>query len=88
MSRPARILASLALVCVPTLFIAGCGSPDHRVYAGAAYGGYYGGGGWYDPFYRGRPTYGRPWGPPGYRPPSGGGRPANMPSAARASRAR
>ena len=83
MSRSSRTLALLALACLPIVFIPGCDSFGGSVRIGAGYGGYYGGGGWYDPFYRGRPTYGRPCGPPGYRPPSGGGRPANLPSAAR-----
>ncbi|MCJ7558283.1 MAG: hypothetical protein MUP90_15410 [Gammaproteobacteria bacterium] len=91
-----RLLLSLALACLTALSIHGCDSTSTSVHYSVGYGGYYGGAGWYDPYYRYPPVYGRPVGPPVYRPPSGGGRPpsgrppsggggrpANMPSAAR-----
>jgi len=89
-----RLLLTLALGVLTALFIHGCDSTSTSVHYSVGYGGYYGGAGWYDPYYRYPPVYGHPVGPPpprppgGYppsgRPPSGGGgRPANMPSAAR-----
>jgi hypothetical protein len=97
-----RIFFALLLGFLPALFIAGCDSTSTSVHVGVgmSYGGYYGGSGWYDPYYRYPPGYGRPVGPPvsrppvnrppggsrppGTRPPSGG-RPSTMPSASRPS---
>ena len=79
------MLFSIAAV----LFVAGCETYDSvSMHMNASYG-YYGGGGWYDPYYNRRPGYGRPlrppMRPPAYRPPYGGGRPSNLPSMPRPS---
>ncbi len=66
-----RLLLSLALACLTALSIHGCDSTSTSVHYSVGYGGYYGGAGWYDPYYRYPPVYGRPVGPPPPRPPGG-----------------
>ncbi len=91
MNRIRRFLFALLLGFAPALFIAGCDSTSTSVHVGVSYG-YYGGSGWYDPYYRYPPGYGRPVGPPPTRPPANrppgtrppsGGRPSQLPSATR-----
>jgi len=89
----ARRRLALLLAVAAVLLLAGCehfGSSS-SMYMNASYG-YYGGPGWYDPYYYRRPGYGYPMRPPAYRPPvyrppgggrpPSGGRPANLPSRA------
>lgn len=88
-----RLLLSLVLGFLSALFIQGCDGTSTSVHYSVGYGGYYGGVGWYDPYYRYPPVYGRPVGPPpprppgghppSSRPPPGGHKPSQMPSAAR-----
>jgi hypothetical protein len=82
-------LLKIGLLLTVMLCLGSCSTASYRGSIGVG-AGYYPGGGWYDPYhYRPccgtvmpPPGYGRP---PGFRPPMGGGRPANLPSQPRPS---
>jgi len=88
MRRRAIALLWAALLYVGLVFSTSCGTPTYYS-SSVGYYGYYGRGGWYDPYYyrpccRGSHRPDRPHRPPGMRPPGSrpphGGRPPSMPS--------
>jgi len=93
MMRSALLIFLSSMACLLLVLASGCegGGGHTTTHIGVSYGYY--GGGWYDPYYRYPPGYGRPVGPPppGYRPPSArppssrppGGRPSQLPSGPR-----
>jgi hypothetical protein len=79
MNGSLKTRVALVIGLAATALLSGCETASYGVSTG-----YYGGGGWYDPYHYRPCCYGgvvvRP--PPSYRPPSGSrpGRPANLPS--------
>ena len=71
----------MTLLATALLLVGACDTVGFS-YRGSSLGGsYYYGSSWYDPYYSRRGGY-YPSRPPSYRPPLGGGRPANLPSRA------